>query len=115
MGGSWTNGNNTLDESSLWTLNNEIHSKSNHDITINDGNIELKTTDRSSEKSIQFNNSGATESLSSINFGTTGTNNYLGHISFSTKGSNDLYNDALTERLRINYNGNVGVGTTSPG
>ena len=67
----------------------------------------FNTTDRTFVKSISFNNTGATESLSRITFGTTSVNNYKGDIRFSTKGNNDLYNDPLTEKVRITSAGEV--------
>jgi len=41
-----------------------------------------------------------------------GTNDTIGDLAFSTRASNT--DSALTERMRINSSGNVGIGTSSP-
>lgn len=57
---------------------------------------------------------GSTTAISQIGFVGTGTNGYQGVITFETKGDGDLFNDTITEKMRINSAGNVGIGTNNP-
>lgn len=81
-------------------------------IEIANGNLKLNTSDRTVDRTIEYTNSGSSTALSAINLGTSGTNNYLGHIAFKTKGAGDVFDDPLTEAMRINSDGKVGIGTT---
>jgi hypothetical protein len=83
-------------------------------LDVEDGNISLTTTSRTTERIIKLRNSGSTTSLSEIAMAGANSNNYEGYIAFKTKGPDDLYNDPLNEIMRIDGNGKVGIGTTSP-
>jgi len=84
-------------------------------IEIANGNLKLNTSDRTVDRTIEYTNSGSSTALSAINLGTSGTTNYLGHIAFKTKGVGDVFDDPLTEAMRINSDGNVGIGSQNPG
>ena len=83
-------------------------------LDVEDGNISLTTTSRTTERLIKLRNSGSTTSLSEIAMAGANSNNYEGYIAFKTKGPLDLFNQPLNEIMRIDGNGNVGIGTASP-
>lgn len=83
-------------------------------LDVEDGNISLTTTSRTTERIIKLRNSGSTTSLSEIAMAGANSNNYEGYIAFKTKGPDDLYNDPLNEIMRIDGNKKVGIGTTTP-
>tara|TARA_R110001592_G_scaffold35695_4_gene121181 strand:+ start:3287 stop:4996 length:1710 start_codon:yes stop_codon:yes gene_type:complete len=83
-------------------------------LDVEDGNISLTTTARQTERVIKLRNSGSTTSLSEIAFAGANTNNYEGYIAFKTKGPADAYDQALNEIMRVDGDGDVGIGTTDP-
>ena len=83
-------------------------------LDVEDGNISLTTTARQTERVIKLRNSGSTTSLSEIAFAGANTNNFEGYIAFKTKGPADVYTQALNEIMRIDGDGDVGIGTTDP-
>ena len=83
-------------------------------LDVEDGNISLTTTARQTERVIKLRNSGSTTSLSEIAFAGANTNNYEGYIAFKTKGPADSFSQALNEIMRIDGDGDVGIGTTDP-
>ncbi|UVF62550.1 hypothetical protein QKV95_gp073 [Poseidoniales virus YSH_150918] len=83
-------------------------------LDVEDGNISLTTTSRTTERLIKLRNSGSTTSLSEIAMAGANSNNYEGYIAFKTKGPNDVYSDPLNEIMRIDGDGDVGIGTTTP-
>lgn len=83
-------------------------------LDVEDGNISLTTTSRTTERLIKLRNSGSTTSLSEIAMAGANSNNYEGYIAFKTKGPNDVYNDPLNEVMRIDGNKKVGIGETAP-
>ena len=83
-------------------------------LDVEDGNISLTTTERQTPRRIKLRNSGSTTSLSEIAFAGANTNNYEGYITFSTKGPADAYDQALNEIMRIDGDGDVGIGTDDP-
>jgi hypothetical protein len=81
------------------------------------GNINLLVTDTGASAgnggSVVFGfNSGGGRFASIKGQVITGAGNSTGHLTFSTR--NATSDAALTERLRITYDGFVGIGTTSP-
>jgi len=83
-------------------------------LDVEDGNISLTTTSRTTERLIKLRNSGSTTSLSEIAMAGANSNNYEGYIAFKTKGPLDVYDQPLNEIMRIDGNGNVGIGTANP-
>ena len=83
-------------------------------LDVEDGNISLTTTARQTERVIKLRNSGSTTSLSEIAFAGANTNNFEGYIAFKTKGPADTYTQSLNEIMRIDGDGDVGIGTTDP-
>jgi len=83
-------------------------------LDVEDGNISLTTTDRTTERVLKLRNSGSTTSLSEIAMAGANSNNFEGYIAFKTKGPSDLYNDPLNEVMRIDGNKKVGIGETAP-
>ena len=83
-------------------------------LDVEDGNISLTTTSRTTERLIKLRNSGSTTSLSEIAMAGANSNNYEGYIAFKTKGPLDVFDQPLNEIMRVDGNGNVGIGTASP-
>jgi hypothetical protein len=77
------------------------------------GTLRLSTNnDRTTVYGINRGDTGSTNGMASIGMFGSGANGYQGNIIFSTSGS-DVFNASLTERMRINASGNVGVATTA--
>ena len=83
-------------------------------LDVEDGNISLTTTDRTTERVLKLRNSGSTTSMTEIAMAGANSNNFEGYIAFKTKGPSDLYNDPLNEVMRIDGNKKVGIGETAP-
>jgi hypothetical protein len=78
------------------------------------GTLRLSTdNDRTTVYGVNRGDTGSVNGMASIGLFGSGTNGYLGNIVFNTCGS-DVFNDALTERMRIDSSGNVGIGISSP-
>ena len=111
MGGSWTNGNNTLDESSLWYSNNGTTTSklgeivkvdgSNYDIQINDGKIEVGTI---GEIDGQSTTNFSISSVGDIEINADNNDNENGKIIFKESGS---------EKMRITHEGKLGIGAST--
>jgi len=83
-------------------------------LDLRNGTLRLSTDNsRTTVYGINRGDTGSVNGMSEIEMFGSGTNGFLGNITFSTCGS-DVYNASLTERMRIDYSGNVGIGTTSP-
>lgn len=84
-------------------------------VEVFDGDVELGTSgDRSAEYRLLRRDTGSTDGMAAIGLRGAGTNGYMGEIRFYTGSSSDNYNGSLNERLRIDSDGSVGIGTTSP-
>jgi hypothetical protein len=76
------------------------------------GTLRLSTNnDRTTVYGINRGDTGSTNGMASIGMFGSGANGYQGNIIFSTSGT-DVFNASLTERMRIDASGNVGIGNT---
>lgn len=84
-------------------------------LDVRSGQFMLSTdNNRALSYGVTRSDTGSANGMASMNMFGSGTNGFLGNITFSTGGA-DLFNAALVERMRIDYSGNVGIGTSSPG
>jgi hypothetical protein len=82
-------------------------------IDLRAGTLRLSTNnDRTTVYGINRGDTGSTNGMASIGMFGSGANGYQGNIIFSTSGS-DVFNASLTERMRIDASGNVGIGGTA--
>lgn len=81
---------------------------------LRNGTLRLSTDNsRTTVYGINRGDTGSTNGMCSIGMFGSGSNGFLGNIAFNTAAS-DVFDAALSERMRIDASGNVGIGTTSP-
>jgi hypothetical protein len=81
-------------------------------------NITLRNADnptaRKTLRYIRAYDTGSTNAISQIGFGGYGNNGYKGLITFETKDNTDSFIDSISEKMRIDASGYVGIGTIAP-